>query len=179
MRHRIHAGMTEMIKTLAIGVALTFTIAAQAAAEPVQMLIEKDWVAYRVDDGGKRTCFVSSTPTKSVGKYDPANRGETRVYVSHGPVPEDRNVVQVLAGYRYKKQTNVIVTIDGRSFTLFTLDGRAYAESEEDDLAMIKAMKLGSTMTVVGESSRGTKTTDTYSLSGFTKTKNLIDRTCK
>jgi hypothetical protein len=114
-----------------------------------------------------------------VGKYDPANRGETRVYVSHGPVPEDRNVVQVLAGYRYKKQTNVTVTIDGRSFTLFTLDGRAYAESEEDDLAMIKAMKLGSTMTVVGESSRGTKTTDTYSLSGFTKTKNLIDRTCK
>ena len=62
--------------------------------------------------------------------------------------------------------------------TLFTIEGRAYAESEEDDIAMIRAMKRGSKMTVVGTSSRGTKTTDTYSLSGFTKTKNLIDKTC-
>jgi hypothetical protein len=40
-------------------------------------------------------------------------------------------------------------------------------------------MKRGTKMSVVGTSSRGTKTTDTYSLSGFTKTKNLIDKTCK
>ena len=69
--------------------------------------------------------------------------------------------------------------IDGKKFSLFTFVGRAYAESEEDDIAMIRAMKRGSKMTVVGTSSRGTKTTDTYSLSGFTKTKNLIDKTCK
>jgi len=162
---------------------ITMTLAAglvtAALAQPVQMLVEKDWAAYRVDDDGKRTCFISSVPTKSEGKYDPANRGETRVYVSHGPVPEERNVVQLLAGYKYKKQTDVKVTIDGRNFTLFTLEGRAYAESEEDDIAMIKAMKSGNKMTVVGVSSRGTTTTDTYSLAGFTKTKNLIDKTCK
>jgi hypothetical protein len=40
-------------------------------------------------------------------------------------------------------------------------------------------MKRGSKMTVVGVSSRGTKTTDTYSLAGFTKAKNLMDKTCK
>jgi hypothetical protein len=34
-------------------------------------------------------------------------------------------------------------------------------------------------LTVVGFSSRVKKTTDTYSLAGFTKTKNLIDKTCK
>jgi len=44
---------------------------------------------------------------------------------------------------------------------------------------MITAMKRGSKMLVVGTSSRGTVTTDTYSLSGFTKTKSTIDKTCK
>jgi hypothetical protein len=176
--------MMRLTKRLTFAVTLAFGLvgfgtAMPAAAQPVQMLAEKDWVAYRVDEDGKRTCFISSVPTKSVGKYDPANRGETRVYVSHGPVPEERNVVQFLAGYKHKQQTDVKVTIDKRTFTLFTLEGRSYAESEEDDIAMIKAMKRGSNMKVVGISSRGTKTTDTYSLAGFTKTKNLIDKTCK
>ena len=177
-------GMMRLTRKLTFAVTLAFGLVGlgtvmPAAAQPVQMLAEKDWVAYRVDDGGKRTCFISSVPTKSVGKYDPANRGETRVYVSHGPVPEERNVVQFLAGYKHKQQTDVKVTIDTRTFTLFTLEGRSYAESEEDDVAMIKARKRGSKMKVVGISSRGTKTTDTYSLAGFTKTKNLIDKTCK
>ena len=71
------------------------------------------------------------------------------------------------------------MNIGGKKFTLFTIEGRAYAESEEDDIAMIRAMKRGSKMTVVGTSSRGTKTTDTYSLSGFTKAKGVIDKNCK
>ena len=148
------------------------------AADPKRMLAEKNWEAFRVDDDKGRTCFVSSLPTKSVGKYDPDNRGEARVFVSHGPGKAERNVVQFTAGYKHKKHSDVTVNIDGKKFTLFTIEGRAYAESEEDDIAMIRAMKRGSKMTVAGTSSRGTKTTDTYSLSGFTKTKNLIDKTC-
>ena len=149
------------------------------AAEPQRMLTEKDWQAFRVDEDKGRTCFISSVPTKSTGKYDPDNRGEVRVFVSHGPNKAERNVVQFVAGYKHKKHSDVTVNIDGKKFTLFTIEGRAYAESEEDDIAMIRAMKRGKKMSVVGTSSRGTKTTDTYSLSGFTKTKNLIDKTCK
>jgi hypothetical protein len=87
--------------------------------------------------------------------------------------------VQVIAGYRYKPQSDVTVKIDKKTFTLFTIEDRAYAESEEDDIRIIAAMKRGSKMTVVGTSSRGTKTTDTYSLLGFTKAKSVIDKTCK
>ena len=87
--------------------------------------------------------------------------------------------MQVIAGYRYKPQSDVTLTIDGKKFKLFTLEDRAYAESEEDDRRIIVLMKRGAKMTVVGTSSRGTKTTDTYSLLGFTKTKAVIDKTCK
>ena len=165
---------TAIVTALALG---AFGMAAMAA-EPKRMLTEKDWEAFRVDDDKGRMCFISSLPTKSVGKYDPANRGEARVFVSHGPGKAERNVVQFTAGYKHKKQSDVTVNIDGKKFTLFTIEGRAFAEREEDDIAMIRAMKRGRKMTVIGTSSRGTKTTDTYSLSGFTKTKNLIDKTC-
>jgi hypothetical protein len=154
------------------------TASVAMASDPQRMLTEKDWQAFRVEDDKGRTCFISSVPTKSAGKYDPSNRGEVRVFVSHGPNKAERNVVQFVAGYKHKKHSDVTVNIDGKKFTLFTLEGRAYAESEEDDIALVRAMKRGSKMTVVGVSSRGTKTTDTYSLSGFTKTKNLIDKTC-
>ena len=167
----VAAMMTALFGTMLFG---TMSM----AAEPQRMLIEKDWQAFRVDEDKGRTCFISSIPTKSAGKYDPDNRGEVRVFVSHGPNKAERNVVQFVAGYKHKKHSDVTVNIDGKKFTLFTIEGRAYAESEEDDIAMIRSMKRGKKMTVVGTSSRGTKTTDTYSLSGFTKTKNLIDKTC-
>ena len=160
-------------------VIITSFVAPTTFAEPVEMLVSKDWGAYRYDNDGSRLCFVSSVPTKSQGKYDPKNRGDVRVFVSHGPGKAERDVVQVIAGYRYKPQSDVSLTIDGKSFKLFTIEDRAYAESEEDDRRIITLMKRGSRMTVVGISSRGTKTTDTYSLSGFTKTKAVIDKTCK
>ena len=150
-----------------------------AEADPVRMLMERDWGAYRYDDKNGRICFASSVPKKSTGKYDPDNRGDVHVFVSHGPGKAERNVVQVIAGYRYKPQSDVTVKIDKKTFTLFTIEDRAYAESEEDDIRIIAAMKRGSTMTVIGTSSRGTKTTDTYSLLGFTKVKSVIDKTCK
>ena len=168
--------LIRAMTTVLLGTMLFGTMS--MAAEPQRMLTEKDWQAFRVDDDKGRTCFISSVPTKSTGKYDPANRGEVRVFVSHGPNKAERNVVQFVAGYKHKKHSDVTVNIDGKKFTLFTIEGRAYAESEEDDIAMIRSMKRGKKMTVVGTSSRGTKTTDTYSLSGFTKTKNLIDKTC-
>ena len=173
-----------MLKTIKI-VGLLFGLftaasgALPAIAAPNEMLIEKDWGAYRYDNDGSRICFVSSVPTKSKGKYDPKNRGDIRIFVSHGPGKAERDVVQVIAGYRYKAQSDVTLSIDGKSFKLFTLEDRAYAESEEDDRRIIVQMKRGNKMTIIGTSSRGTKTTDTYSLAGFTKTKAVIDKTCK
>ena len=158
---------------------VTGFVAPTAFAEPVEMLVSKNWGAYRYDNNDSRICFVSSVPTKSKGKYDPKNRGDIRVFVSHGPGKAERDVVQVIAGYRYKPQSDVSLTIDGKAFKLFTIEDRAYAESEEDDKRIITLMRRGSRMTIVGTSSRGTKTTDTYSLSGFTKTKAVIDKTCK
>ena len=173
--------MLKIIKVIGISMFMVAPgfAALPAFAKPVEMLVSKDWGAYRYDNNGTRICFSSSVPTKSEGKYDPKNRGDIRVFVSHGPGKAERDVVQVIAGYRYKPQSDVSLTIDGKRFKLFTIEDRAYAESEEADRRIIALMKRGLQMTIVGTSSRGTKTIDTYSLSGFTKTKAVIDKTCK
>ena len=48
----------------------------------------------------------------------------------------------------------------------------------KDDRTVIDAMKAGKKMTVVGFSSRGTETTDTYSLIGFTNSFKNLSESC-
>ena len=50
---------------------------------------------------------------------------------------------------------------------------------EKTDNEMVNAMKRGSRMVVYGTSSRGTKTKDTYSLSGFANAYRAISNKCK
>lgn len=149
-----------------------------ARAELVQLDTFKDWTVYRQDGESGRICFISSTPTKLRGEYNRDNRGETRVFVTHGPGKAERDVVSVKAGYVYKKQSEVAFSIDGNETGLFTLEGRAWASGPDVDQALIKAMKRGNKLVVTGTSSRGNKTIDEYSLSGFTKAKGQMDKLC-
>ena len=140
---------------------------------------EGDWVAYRSDSGDKRTCFISSEPKSSKGDYKKENRGDVRVYVTHGPSQDITNEVSIKAGYDHKEQSSVLYIIDGnKKFSLFTLKDRAWAETPELDSKIVKAMKSGNKLVVSGTSSRGTKTEDIYSLFGFTAALKLIDKAC-
>ena len=69
--------------------------------------------------------------------------------------------------------------INKKTFKLFTQQDGAWSANPELDAKLVRAMKSGNRMVVYGISSRGTKTTDTYSLSGFTAMKKRIDKACK
>ncbi|MEE8247875.1 MAG: invasion associated locus B family protein, partial [Alphaproteobacteria bacterium] len=64
------------------------------------------------------------------------------------------------------------------SWDLFTNGASAWAPTAVDDKAIVKSMRAGSSMTVKGTSSRGTQTTDTYSLLGFSKALGAITKAC-
>ena len=155
-----------------------FMTTEQVEAKTEELKGFKDWVVYKQETAKGRICFMSSVPEELRGDYDRANRGETRVFVSHGPGKAERDVVSVLAGYRYKKQSEVEFSIDKKSATLFTLDNRAWSQGPEDDMRLVAAMKRGSKLIVTGVSSRNNKTIDEYSLSGFTAAKNFLDKAC-
>ena len=70
------------------------------------------------------------------------------------------------------------MNIDGKTFKLFTRGDNAWAYDFAADRAIVAAMKAGQKMTVRGTSRRGTVTTDTYSLSGFSAALAAIDKAC-
>ena len=89
------------------------------------------------------------------------------------------NVVSLRAGYTFKKASAVKILIRKSTFKLFTTKEWAFAENAKLDKKLITAMKRGVTLTVKGISSRGTKTTDTYSLKGFTAAYKAINKACR
>ena len=99
--------------------------------------------------------------------------------MTNRPAENIKGEVNFIAGYNYKKNSSVKVKINKKTFDLFTQQDGAWSREPSVDAKLVKAMKNGNRMTVIGTSSRGTKTTDTYSLSGFTAVKKRIDKACK
>ena len=67
------------------------------------------------------------------------------------------------------------VKIDKADYTFYSEDETAWTN---EDSEIIYAMKKGNYLTVIGESSRGTKTKDTYTLKGFTAAFNKLINDC-
>ena len=136
----------------------------------------QDWTAFAETEGGKKVCYMASAPEKAEGKYK--KRDDPYVLVTHRPAEKSIGVFSVRAGYTYKKDSEVEVNIDGQRFILFTDAGQAWAYDSKVDRVLVRAMKGGLSMIIAGMSGRGTLTTDTYSLNGFTAAYDAITKAC-
>ncbi len=150
--------------------------AAAQPAEPEAIGSFGDWQAVTFEENGNKGCYITSKPTKEEGQY--SQRGRVYVLVTHRPADKSFDVVSVVAGYTYGDSSDVTLTIDQTDFSLFTSKDTAWAPDSATDSQLVAAMKKGNGMVVRGTSSRGTKTTDTYSLSGFTKAYQAIAEAC-
>ncbi len=131
----------------------------------------------RKGQGKTKTCYIVSFPRKKQGKY--TRRDLTYLVVAHRPAERVFGEVSVEAGYDYKPDSVVTAAIDGKNtFKLFTKGGNAWPNNAAADKAFVSAMKQGQSLVLKGTSARGTVTTDTYSLSGFTRALATIDRDC-
>lgn len=167
-----------MVVTLVAALAGGWTAAAKAQEEGTEDLgVFKDWAARKFEEKGKPVCTMFSQPIKSEGDY--SKRGEVYIFVTHRPAANRTNEVSVKIGYTFKTETPVVVRIGNAEFELFSEDDFAWAEDSKEDEKLVRAMRAGSTMEVEGVSSRGTKTTDTYSLSGFSAANNKITEACR
>ena len=118
-----------------------------------------------------KTCSIFQVPTSENGDY--TNRGAVIFYVFKEGAAE---YVRIDAGYPYDPQKYVKVTIDSNNYQFFGEDDSAW--SMADDNVIIKALKKGKKMSVVGYSKRGTETTDIYTLIGFTSAYNSLQQDC-
>jgi len=149
------------------------------AAEPKKIYEKRDWAAYVFAGEKGKICYIASAPKKQKGRYKKKNRGQPYALVTNRPAENIKGEVNFIAGYNYKQNSSVEVRINKKTFDLFTQQDGAWSREPAVDAKLVKAMKNGNRMTVIGTSSRGAKTTDTYSLSGFTAVKKRIDKACK
>lgn len=160
------------MKTLVF--ALVLFVSSAAAGKELGMF--KDWSAHTEGEGKNRVCWIYSEPKKAEGKYK--KRGRIYVVVSHGPGRKTTDEVHFTAGYTFRKDSEVKVAVDKKSFNLFTKDDAAWTRSPEEDMALVAAMRAGNRMIVTGVSSRGTRTKDTYSLAGVSAAYKAIGKAC-
>lgn len=157
---------------LLFAVALAPSLAFGQAAAPPEPF--NDWVLAQYTEGRNKICYMGATPQDSAPKN--VSRGNVYINVTHKPGVRDE--VSINFGYSFEPNAEVTVTIDNATFKMFTNAGAAWNKTADEDAKMVKAMAAGSRMTVKGKSSRGTETTDTYSLSGFTAAHNAMDKAC-
>lgn len=167
-----------MIKYVYLFATVFLTLPAYAATVPAELGEYGDWTAYTYKEGKNTICYMASTPKKDEGNYK--KRGDIYAVITHRPADKSYNVVNFVAGYKYKNGSNVTVKIGTTTFhNLFTSDDNAWAPDASTDKKLVEAMKRGEKMTVEGTSFRGTKTKDTYSLSGFSRAYLAISAKCK
>jgi hypothetical protein len=147
------------------------------AAAPKRLGEAQGWTAYSAPEKTGFLCYVVGQPTKS----EPANakRDPIHLLITHNTADKTTNVVSFIAGYAFKEGSDAEVDIGGKKFALFTKGDTAWARDAATDKAVVDAMLKGKQAVIKGSSARGTATTDTYSLAGFTQVIGEIDKACK
>ena len=169
--------MLPSIRIAALVGCLVFGSAGGAVAQDVQfMSSNRDWHTFTYTENGNPVCYMASQPISEEGNY--TQRGDVFVLVTHRPAENSFDVVSFITGYTYRPESEVTVNVDGNTFSLFTFEDTAWARDEPTDRRLVEAMRAGAEMVVQGTSTRGTLTTDTYSLFGFTASHNEINQVC-
>lgn len=161
----------------AAALAVAPILPAPAEAQEIRQLGSYDhWRAFMFEEDGNRVCYMASQPQKDEGDY--TRRGDIHAMVTHRPERGIENEVSFIIGYPFQEDSRVTVVIDGTEFTLFTHQDTAWAPDSATDNQLVQNMIQGREMIVRGTSARGTDTTDTYSLIGFTNAHNAISEAC-
>ena len=137
----------------------------------------KNWESHFTQDGGNLVCFAVSMPVKK--EPGNLNRAEARIFVTFRTKENIQDEVSVTSGYPYKKGEKVNVTINEDNFGFESSDNFAWLTSKDQEIKIINLMKKKNTAKVMGVSARGNKTTDSYSLLGFTAAYNSAKNKCK
>ena len=155
----------------------SFVFCNQALSKTQFVSTEKYWSVYVTEIKKSKTCFMTSEPTSTSGKFNKKNRGKPYIFVTNtkgGAIHE----VSIKAGFNFKRNFDVIFNVDGKKTNLFPVDDRAWSESSKIDRILVQSMRKGKKLTIIGTSTPGNKIIDIYNLAGFTKALKIIDKSC-
>ncbi|TPK93294.1 MULTISPECIES: invasion associated locus B family protein [unclassified Mesorhizobium] len=123
------------------------------------------WGTYSYQSAAGKVCYVLTVPTD---KQPPSlDHGDMFFFVSQRPGQQVSYEPQFIAGYNFQEGSKATVTIDKKSFSMFTRGKSAWVENAAEEPVLIAAMKTGSDMKVQAKSGRGNPTSYVFSLKGI------------
>lgn len=174
----------DMISRIARGlgiVALSLTATHAMAQESTnRVAANTDWSVFV--DGDPKECWSVSKPKQTVNTKDgrsvAVRRGDILLFVSYRD-GSSTGEVSFTGGYPFANGSTVKLTVGSDTYDLFTDGEWAWSKDPQADATIIAAMKGGANAVLVGNSSRGTRTEDTFSLMGFTAAVEDAGTRCK
>ena len=155
----------------AFAAAQTAKPAAKPAATPGPKSIGvfEDWQAATLAEGGQTVCYAFTRAKTSA----PAVPGRGEVVLTVTQRASVRDAVALSAGFEYAANAAVEVEIDKTKLEFYTAKRSAFArDGKVVTTAMQKAAR------VVARSPNKTPVTDTFSLKGFGKAYDAINKAC-
>jgi len=172
------------IPMIAAAFGMAFAIApARAQTSPTagaQLLGQYgEWGAYTASPGGKKVCFALAKPTSS--STNPPNRPRDRawLFVSTRPAEKVKDEISVIIGYPFKANSAASAEIGGATFAMYTQKDGAWIKNAAEEARLVETMRKGAELIVRGESGRGTKTTDVFSLKGLSQALDRSAQECR
>lgn len=141
-----------------------------------------DWGAYTASPGGRKVCFALSKPTSQ--QDNPPNRrtasNAVYLFVSTRPDEKVSNEISVLVtGYAFKANTEATMTIGSGGFPMYTQNDGAWVKNAAEEARLIEAMRKSGDAVIKAQTSKGTQTTDTFSLKGISQALDRAAQECR
>ncbi|HEY1542268.1 MAG TPA: invasion associated locus B family protein [Xanthobacteraceae bacterium] len=137
-----------------------------------------EWGAYTAAPGGKKICFALAKPGKTETVPPNRPRDPTYLFVSSRPAEKVKDEVSVIIGYGFKPDSDATIELSGAKYAMYTQGDGAWVKNAAEEPRLVEAMRKGSDLTLKGASSRGTETTDVYSLKGLSPALEKVDQEC-
>jgi invasion protein IalB len=141
-----------------------------------------DWGAYTATPGGQKVCFALVKPSSSVD--NPPNRrtaaNPVYLFISTRPAEKVSNEVSVLVtGYVFKPNSEASAAVGGATFPMYTQNDGAWVKNAAEESKLLDTMRKGADVVIKATTSRGTQTTDTFSLKGIAQAVDRAAQECK
>jgi hypothetical protein len=138
-----------------------------------------DWGAYTAASGGRKVCYALAKPASE--QTDPPNkpRDPAYMFISTRPAENVHNEISIVIGYPFKPGSEATADLGSAKYAMYTQQDGAWIKNAAEEARMVEAMRKASEIIITGESGRGTKSTDRYSLKGLAQALDRVAQECK
>jgi hypothetical protein len=152
---------------------------AAGGSEPTLLGQFGSWGAYTASPNGKKVCFALAKPSSS--KTNPPNRPRDPAYafISSRPAEKVTNEVSIMIGYPAKPGSESTLEVGGAHYAMYTQGDGLWIKNAAEEEKLVEAMRKSGEITVKAMSSKGTQTTDVFSLKGLSQALDRMAHDCR